>query len=489
MFCCYIDFQKAFDCVDRDLLLIKLLDMGIDDKFYWALKNSLTDTSACVRLNGYLTDYFSTLSGVRQGDVLSPNLFSIYINDLLVELRAHKKESEIILTNVLAYADDIVLIAEDEQELQRLINIVKDWCTKWKMHINISKTKIVHYRKIRRSRSVFHFKWGDHEIEITNGYRYLGIFLDEFLNFKTHTANIINAAGRALGKILSKFAYFKNVGYTTFTKLFENYVEPIIMYGISILGTKKFYFEKIQQRAIRYFLGLHPRCPIPALFGEMGWVPIRFKRLISMCRTWNRHIFMDENRINKQVFVNSLHRLQNNWCSEFRNICEDLNFVDSFENLSDINVNTFKMNVHEFAESQWRLNVESKPKLRNYKLYKTELSPEPYVTKNLNRYKRSIFAQLRCGILPLNVEIGRFRGVEFENRLCNLCNLNEVETETHFLLECPAFNRNPLYQSCNFNAHDNTNEDTINNLMLNNQLDLVNFTANIWNERTSKLYN
>ncbi len=64
-FCCYIDMQKAFNFLDRDLLLLKLLKLGITGKFYWAIKNSLTDTSSQVQC---------------QGDVISPSLFSIYIN-------------------------------------------------------------------------------------------------------------------------------------------------------------------------------------------------------------------------------------------------------------------------------------------------------------------------------------------------------------------------------------------------------------------------
>ena len=93
----------------------------------------------------------------------------------------------------------------------------------------------------------------------------------------------MNSAGRALGKILSKFACFKNIGYKTFSKLFECNVESIIMYGAGIVNNIA-ECEKVQTRGIRYFLGLHPRCPIPALYGEMGWTPLRFKHWISLCK-------------------------------------------------------------------------------------------------------------------------------------------------------------------------------------------------------------
>ncbi len=213
-FCCYIDMQKAFDFLDRDLLLLKLLRLGIAGKFYWAIKNSLTNTSSCVRLNprSGSSDFFDTPFGTRQGDVISPNLFSVYINDLLVELRSSKKDSDHILCNVFAYADDLVLVSDSENDLQRLINVVHKWCLKWRLEVNLSKTKVVHYRGPRRAQTKFSFSWADQQIETIEGYKYLGVYIDQFLNFNVHCENIYKSAGRALGKILSKFSYFKNVG-------------------------------------------------------------------------------------------------------------------------------------------------------------------------------------------------------------------------------------------------------------------------------------
>ena len=68
----FIDFKKAFDYVDRNALLYKLLSSGINGKFYNSVKSMLSDTSACVKLNGMLTDWFPVSSGVRQGDSSSP---------------------------------------------------------------------------------------------------------------------------------------------------------------------------------------------------------------------------------------------------------------------------------------------------------------------------------------------------------------------------------------------------------------------------------
>ena len=64
---------------------------------------------------------------------------------------------------------------------------------------------------------------------------------------------------------------------------------------------------------------------------------------------------------------------------------------------------------------------------------------EEYLLLNLNRRERSLLAQLRCGILPLRIETGRFRGEKVDDRLCTFCRSGAIEDEYHFLFNCPAY--------------------------------------------------
>ena len=83
-FCCFIDMQKAFDWVGREMLLYKLLQCNIDGRVYRAVKALHFQSSACVRLNNiYCSGWFETKSGVKQGDPLSPTLFGIFLDDLI----------------------------------------------------------------------------------------------------------------------------------------------------------------------------------------------------------------------------------------------------------------------------------------------------------------------------------------------------------------------------------------------------------------------
>ncbi len=86
-FVCFIDFQKAFDCVHRDLLEFKLISARVDGLFYNAVKALYKNPVPCVQVNDMRTGWFPTPLGVKQGDVLSPTLFSLFINDLAQQIK------------------------------------------------------------------------------------------------------------------------------------------------------------------------------------------------------------------------------------------------------------------------------------------------------------------------------------------------------------------------------------------------------------------
>ncbi len=131
-------------------------------------------------------------SCIRQGDNLSTTLFVLVINDLAIEL----KQSGCGVMNGFEklcchfYADDIVIITENEQELQTIIGIIYKWIRKWSLLINYGKTNVLHFRPPNVARSAFSFKCGLTDVDYASSYRCLGCYLNEFLDFK-HTAQVL----------------------------------------------------------------------------------------------------------------------------------------------------------------------------------------------------------------------------------------------------------------------------------------------------------
>ncbi len=104
----------------------------MDGNMYFILKCLYKATEASVLVNDQTTEWFQTLQGVRQGDSLSPTLFSIFLNDLATEIKEMSCGVKFGDCNIgiLLYADDVALISENEHNMQNMINCVYKWCMK-----------------------------------------------------------------------------------------------------------------------------------------------------------------------------------------------------------------------------------------------------------------------------------------------------------------------------------------------------------------------
>ena len=89
--------------------------------------------------------------------------------------------------------------------------------------------------------------------------------------------------------------------------------------------------------------------------------------------------------------------------------------------------------------TDWSNKTKDVPKLRTYISFKTEYKTEDYVKAYLPKHERSFLAQLRCGVLPLRIETGRFSGHKPEERVCQLCGSGDIEDEKHFILSCDTY--------------------------------------------------
>ena len=144
---CFIDYTKAFDCVDHNKLWKILKEMGLPDHLTCLLRNLYTDQEATVRNGHGTTDWFQIRKGVCQGCIFSPCLFNLYAeyiirNAGLDEAQAGIKISGRNISN-LRYADDTTLIAESKEELKNLLMKVKEESEKVGLKLNIQKTKIM----------------------------------------------------------------------------------------------------------------------------------------------------------------------------------------------------------------------------------------------------------------------------------------------------------------------------------------------------------
>ena len=322
-----------------------------------------------MKLNDCFTDWFDVTSGVRQGDNLSPTLFGLFINNLAIKIKALNKGVVVnnVRVGILLYADDIVLLAENETDLQDMINCIFDCCQKWRLFINHGKTKIIHFRSKRSRRSDYIFKYGEQIIEYTSSYKYLGVIFNEFMNFTSCADALAESSGRALGGIIAKFKLLKDVGYKTFTKMFEAGVVPIMDYGAGVWGFGKYPSANvIQNRASRYFMGVHSFAPNPSIHADMGWLLPRYRRYLAIVRLWNHLIRMDSQRLTKQIFEWDYTMKDNNWSSDIESIFDLLGLQHIFEDRVECDLELCKHKLNGLMQTEWETDVKAKPKLKEY---------------------------------------------------------------------------------------------------------------------------
>ena len=225
----FIDLQKAFDTVNHEILLHKLDHYGIRSNAKLWFESFLTGRSQKVKINNEFSNIAHVNCGVPQGSILGPILFLIYINDL--------KEATKYST-VHHFADDTNLLFTQKslkklnRQVNHEMNLVCEWLRSNKISLNPSKTDILLFKsnkkKITRQMK---FKVDGHKIDISKTTKYLGVIIDENLNWKEHINQLTIKLSHAIG-MLSKMRYY--VPESTLFSLYHALFASHMTYGCQV---------------------------------------------------------------------------------------------------------------------------------------------------------------------------------------------------------------------------------------------------------------
>ena len=253
--CVYIDYQKAFDTINHEILFSKLELYGFSKSCVNWFKSYLTGRTQCTKCNDvYISNPKDVTLGVPQGSTLGPLLFIIYINDI-----CHIKN--IFNVNIKMYADDTVIYAsgKDMQEvrntLQTCSTYVYNWCFENRLYINMKKTKIMWFGACNDSGNmIVHdtIDIADVCIERVWSYQYLGIDLDSLLSFDKHLENVVNKCNQKL-HVFRKIRRF--VSEDTALLIYKQTIRPLMEYCNFVIDSGKKVkvdnVDKIQLKCLR----------------------------------------------------------------------------------------------------------------------------------------------------------------------------------------------------------------------------------------------
>lgn len=446
VYCAFIDFQKAFDKVNRHVLYYKLWNEGVSTKFVQLIKKMYSQVEVCIKHNGIVSDSFHSFQGVKQGDPLSPILFLYFINDFMSNYVPFNHNHVITIEDVvllyLLFADDAVLIAKTKTELQNQLDHLRQYCIKWDITVNINKTKVVLFTKKRRKLD-FVITYGQNIIEIVDSFVYLGVLLHKSGNMKYTQKRQSQQGEKALcglKHILDKY----NFRMDTQCNMFDSLVSPVLNYASEIWG---FHLaddiEKVHIKFCRKILQLSQRTPTCFLYGELNRTSMSVKRKEIILKYWLK-IITDENTLIYKIYNMMRQRCEmsnaTNWASQVRDLLFQLGLNNYWYDQDTIQPNIMPViqRLHDQFRQSWHNSIQTTSKLRLYTLYKVDMKFEKYLYLR-NCESRKLISLFRSSTCKIEIEEGRFIGTAREDRLCQHCTLNVIEDEYHFIMVCPKY--------------------------------------------------
>ncbi|CAM5165820.1 unnamed protein product [Natator depressus] len=182
----YLDFQKAFDKVPHQRLLLKLSCCGIRGKILSWIENWLKDREQKVGINGKFSEWRGVTNGVPQGSVLGPILFNLFMNDL----------EKGIKSEVAKFSDDtkllkIVKTKADCEEFQIDLTELSDWAAKWQMKFNVDKCKVMQKGKNNPN---YTYNMMGTNLATANQEKDLGVIVDSSLKTSMQCAVVVKKA-------------------------------------------------------------------------------------------------------------------------------------------------------------------------------------------------------------------------------------------------------------------------------------------------------
>ena len=457
LFTCFVDYRKAFDLVCRDALLYKISQLGIDGPFFHCIKNMYQHSSTRIKLIHKMSDTIDVSIGTEQGHPMSPELFKMFVYDLSTELELlldiHIPNLNNYKISHLLWADDLVLIAEDAASLQKLLDILNDYITRWELEINTTKTNIMVFNSgSKLLKCSYGFNLGDEAIKPTKTYTYLGIMFSLNGSFKPAIHNLGKKAVRAYFS-MKRTVNIAALSARSLLILFDSLIKPIATYASQIWlpstqlikairaegnisqVCSKDQLEIVHLKMLKWMLGVHKKTSNIFCYGDSGRPPLAlasisqginyYRRILDLESYNDENIPLVKHAFEEQKLLN-LEWYETWSCFNTWNTNDQQNYAAPGHEPTPKVIQ--EMLIRRYI-NDWDSTRLKHRKLHFYNKIKTNFGEEAYLDNNSFQIRKHI-ARIRSSSHDLNIERGRYKTNLANNnlleRLCRFCCITSV---------------------------------------------------------------
>lgn len=504
-----LDAKSAFDVVEPDHLLRRLYHIGVNDKTWSIIQSLHEDASSAIKWNGHISEFFKINQGVRQGGILSADLYKVYVNPLLNRINRTGIGAKIgnIICNTSACADDVTVNATNIEDTQILLNIAEDFAKQERYQLQPTKTNALKIQFSRRQQIETceqQLQMKGQNIPNAKEATHIGLIQTDTFHQTTdrNVDNNIKKARRATYSLLASGLHGHNgLDPETSLQLIRIYILPILLYGLEMLLPNRTLINKLelfQKKLLKQVLSLPQNTSDSAIYLLTGFLPIEAQIHKKALLYFNNISNQKEESIEKKLARRQLSVKPNSshsWFIEIKKILIKYDCQDPVYLLDNqISKNEWKSLIQKKINLHWWNNIKHQASLykslqflTTNKCYAGKIHPLLQISCKSKRDVNRIPVKLKIltGTYILQTNRAKYKNYTVDST-CVLCD-TEDETLEHFILHCPtlAVIRDPIFVEIQHILQQNHKVD-FNNLTVEEKLQtILDCTSLIPNKRNT----
>ena len=340
-------------------------------------------------------------------------------------------------------------MAENPTDLQLALNALGDYCKTWKLQINLDKTKIVRFSKGKLQCPAPEFRLNGGIVEVVESYVYLGTTISYNGKFSQAIEKQCNQAHRALFGLKSRKEKY-NLPIDIMLDLFDKMILPVLLYGCEIWGFENLdSIEIFYRKFLKYILKVNRQTTNCMVYGETGRTPLKVIIETRMVCYWHKISTGLNTKLSYRLLyllnkLNEQNRYSSPWLKNIERILNSCNMNHIWLNPRSCKLDWLKKEIStklvNVYKQDWQNDVNERSSCNLYKTFKTDISLEKYLLLP-DCADRINISKFRCrnSKIPVVVLAQAHRNINYENRICSLCNTGEIGDEFHYILQCPTF--------------------------------------------------